>query len=161
MQQAKAAAAAAGYTVGNYDNYHIYFPHCGGDAAGFAGWGYVGAAGVWLNGYMDPRATVHEQGHNYGLSHSHSELCTDGGIRGTCEFSDYGDDYDAMGSSGYVGHFNSSQKTLLGWMGTRTADLSSGGTADLAAMASDLTSPHAAVVSVPNSSRKYWIEYRQ
>jgi hypothetical protein len=103
---------------------------------------------------------VHEQGHNYGLFHSHSQMCSGGGLSGSCTFSDYGDLYDAMGSSGYVGHFNASQKTLLGWMSGRTVDLSSGGTTTLAPVASSATTHNAAVVSRP-SGRKYWVEYRQ
>lgn len=162
MSQAKSAAVSAGYTLANYDNYILYFPYCGGDAAGYAGWAYVGAAGTWLNGYLDRRVTVHEEGHNYGLWHSHSNLCSGGGLTGSCSFSDYGDDYDAMGSSGYVGHFNASQKSLLGWLsGGRLTDLSAGGLATLVAMADDSTASHSAVVAVPGGTRKYWIEYRQ
>ena len=162
MSQAKSAAAAAGYDVASYDNHILYFPYCAGDSSGFAGWAYVGSTGTWLNGYMDRRVTTHEEGHNYGLWHSHSYLCSGGGLTGSCSFSDYGDPYDAMGSSSYVGHFNASQKMLLGWMGDgRTVDLSQGGTTTLVPMADDSTSPHAALISVPNSSRKYWVEYRQ
>jgi hypothetical protein len=161
MSQARSAAAATGYDVTAYDNYVVYFPYCAGDAAGFAGWAYVGAPGAWLNGYMDRRVTVHEQGHNYGLLHSHSYMCSEGGTTGTCSFSDYGDPYDAMGSSGYVGHFNASQKSLLGWLTSgRTVDLSAGGTTTLVPMANDSASAHTAVVAVAGG-RKYWLEYRQ
>jgi Divergent InlB B-repeat domain len=161
MSQAQAKAAELGYNVAAYDNYVVYFPHCAGDADGFAGWAYVGAPDTWLNGYMDRRVTVHEQGHNYGLYHSHSYMCSDGGTSGTCVFSDYGDPYDAMGASGYVGHFNGSQKTILGWLNNgRTVDLSAGGTTTLAPMAADPASPQTAVVSVAGG-RTYWLEYRQ
>ena len=91
---------------------------------------------TWLNGYIDRRVTVHEQGHNYGLSHSHSYLCTQV-ITGTCTWSDYGDDFDAMGASGLVGHFCASQKDMLGWMDGRIVDLTSGGQATLAPIAKD------------------------
>ncbi len=160
MAQAKSAAVAAGYDVTSYDNFVLYFPYCAGDAAGFAGWAYVGASGTWLNGYMDRRVSVHEQGHNYGLWHSHSYMCSTGGTTGSCAFSDYGDLYDAMGSSGYVGHFNASQKSLLGWMSGRAVDLSAGGTTTLSPMAADGLTPHAAVVTT-SSGATFWIEYRQ
>lgn len=159
MDEARSAASARGYNLANYDNFVLYFPYCAGDSAGYAGWAWIGAPGVWLNGYMDRRSSVHEQGHNYGLYHSHSQMCSAGGMAGTCTFSDYGDMYDAMGSSSYVGHFNASQKNILGWLGGRTIDLSAGGTTTLAPMAADAVSPHAAFAI--GSSRTYWLEYRQ
>lgn len=119
----------------------------------------MGAPNTWLNGYMDRRVTVHEEGHNYGLWHSHSNLCTNV-VEGSCTFSEYGDAFDAMGGSGYVGHFNASQKTLLGWMGTRTVDLTAGGSATLAPMASDSTAPHAVLIRA-SQTRQYWLEFRQ
>lgn len=161
MSDAKAAATRLGYDLANYDNFVVYFPTCAGDASAYAGWAYVGAPGTWLNGYIDRRATVHEQGHNYGLQHSHSNLCSSGGLSGTCTFSDYGDPYDAMGSSTYVGHFNARQKSLLGWMAGKTADLSAGGSATLVPLASDsATATHGAVIS-STTGRSYWLEYRQ
>lgn len=162
MNQAKAAARTAGYDPSAYTNHVLYFPSCGGDAAGVAGWAYVGWTGTWLNGYMDRRVTVHEQGHNYGLVHSHSRLCGGGGLTGSCTFSDYGDDYDAMGASGYVGHFSAPQKNLLSWLsGGRVVDLTAGGSTTLVPMADNSTAPHAAYLTVPGSSRRYWLEYRQ
>ncbi len=164
MNQAKEAAAAAGYDLASYDNYAVYFPHCGADddAVGYAGWAYVASPDLWLNGYLDRRVVTHEQGHNYGLWHSHSQICDGGGLLGSCTFTDYGDPYDAMGSSTYVGHFSAPQKSLLRWLGGgRTVDLSRGGATTLAPLADDGAGPHAAVVSVPGSTRRYWVEYRQ
>ena len=96
MQQAKNAAVAAGYVLSRYTNFVVYFPYAGNltgnDCSGFSGWAYVGSTGVWLNGYMDRRTTVHELGHNYGLFHSHSYFCPGGGVGGTgCAFSDFCD----------------------------------------------------------------------
>jgi hypothetical protein len=163
MAQARSAAAALGYDVASYDNFVLYFPNAnlepGSDCGSYAGWGYIGAPGVWLNGFIDRRVTVHEQGHNYGLSHSHSNLCTQV-ITGTCTFDEYGDVYDAMGSSPYVGHFSASQKALLGWLDGRMVDLSGGGVAALAPMAADATGPHAIRIGT-RTDRVYWIEYRQ
>ena len=160
MAQAKAAAQGAGYVLSDYENFIVYFPHCSGDSAGYAGWAYVGSSGVWLNGYLDRRVNVHEQGHNYGLWHSHSNMCSSGGTTGTCTFLDYGDDYDAMGSSSYVGHFNGSQKTLLGWMSAHSTDFSGGGSATLAPM--ELNTPSSIIfVSVAGTNTQYWAEYRQ
>jgi len=162
MAQAKDAAAAKGFDVASYDNHVVYFPKCSGDSINYAGWAYVGAPGAWLNGNLDRRVSVHEQGHNYGLRHSHSYLCNGGGVGNACTFGEYGDPFDAMGSSSYVGHFNAAQKSLLGWMDAgRVVDLSAGGTTTLSAFAAGAVPPQAAVVSVASSTRKYWIEYRQ
>ena len=103
--------------------------------------------------------TVHEQGHSYGLSHSHSNLCTQV-ITGTCTYDEYGDAYDAMGSSPYVGHFSASQKDRLGWLTDREVDLTGGGVAALEPMAADGVGPHANRIRT-STDRVYWIEYRQ
>lgn len=165
MAQAQAAAVAAGYDLGAYDNYAVYFPFCGGDAAGYAGWAYVGSSGTWFNGYLDRRVITHEQGHNYGLLHAHSMLCDRGGLRGTCAFSEYGDILDAMGSSSYVGHFNAAEKAQLGWLtGGRLVDETGdadGLTTTLVPMADDGTAAHAVKVTAPGGARSYWVEYRQ
>ena len=88
-------------------------------------------------------------------------LCPDGGVGGAdCDFSDYGDAYDAMGSSGYVGNFNASQKSVLGWFGGRSVDLSAGGTATLAPMDQQSAGIRGASVTV-SRTRTYWLEYRQ
>jgi len=163
MNQAKQGAVALGYNLSNYGNFVVYFPNnswqAGSDCNGFAGWAFIGAEGTWLNGFMDRRATVHEQGHNYGLFHAHSYLCP-GVVTGTCTFTEYGDDYDAMGASSLVGHFSAPAKSALGWMAGRTADLTAGGTATLAPLAADPLALKAAVVRV-STTRAYWLEYRQ
>jgi hypothetical protein len=61
----------------------------------------------------------------------------------------------------HVGHFNGSQKTLLGWLDSgRTANLSTGGTATLVPMAEAAAATHTAFVTVA-TGRTYWLEYRQ
>jgi hypothetical protein len=162
MTQAKSSAAAAGFDVASYDNVVVYFPYDGdpgSDCSGYAGWAVVAGQGTWLNGYMDRRATVHEQGHNYGLWHAHSLLCA-GRIDDTCQFTEYGNDYDAMGASTYVGHFSASQKAKLGWMSGRVQDLTGGGTTTLAPYETDTPATVAAVVDA-SADRSYWFEYRQ
>lgn len=162
MGQAKSGAQAAGYDLAAYDNYVVYFPYdgdAGSDCSGYAGWAFVGAPGTWLNGYLDRRTSVHEEGHNYGLFHAHSLLCA-GPIDPTCQFTEYGNDYDAMGSSGYVGHFSASQKSKLGWMDGRVQDLSAGGVTTLRPYESDAPGTIAAKVGV-SPARSYWLEYRQ
>ncbi len=162
MTNAQASAHALGYDLGAYDNFIVYFPYdgdAGSDCTGYAGWAYVGAPGIWLNGYMDRRVTVHEQGHNYGLWHSHSLLCA-GPIDASCQFNEYGNDYDAMGGSGYVGQFSASQKSKLGWMDGRVQNLSAGGTTTLVPYETDAMATVAAKIDV-TADRSYWVEYRQ
>jgi hypothetical protein len=160
MSNAKAAAERAGYDLASYGNFVLYFPNCAGDAAGYAGWAVVDGPNTWLNGYRNRRVTVHEQGHNYGLYHSHARMCAGGDLSGTCSFEDYGDPYDVMGTAGNSGHFNASQKSVLGWGTARTIDLSTGGTATLSPMSSASTAINSAVVAMP-TGRRYWVEYRQ
>jgi hypothetical protein len=163
MNQAKEAATDLGYDMADYDNFVLYFPYNswqeGSDCDGYAGWAYVGAPNTWINGFMDRRVTVHEQGHNYGLLHSHSYLCTQV-FTGSCTLSDYGDDFDAMGASGLVGHFSAPQKDLLGWMSGRTIDLTEGGGATLVPLARDAVATSAAVIEAA-PGRSYWLEFRQ
>ena len=163
MAQAKSAAVALGYDLSDYDNYALYSPNNswqeGSDCNGYAGWAYVGSHDLWLNGYIDRRVVVHEEGHNYGLLHSHSYLC-DQVVFGSCQFTEYGDDFDAMGASGLVGHFSASQKDRLGWMGGRSVDLTAGGSATLAPIAADPVAVSVAVVHA-TAQRSYWLEYRQ
>ncbi len=165
MTQAKAAAAAGGFTLSSYSNFIVYFPPAGGlpgsDCAGPAGWAYVGAPNVWLNGYMTRHVTVHELGHNYGLSHSDSYICPGGGVAATgCATTEYGDYYDAMGNWS-PGHFSASQKQILGWMGSgRAVDLTAGGPATIVPMAKQSNETHGAQVRA-TPTRSYWLEYRQ
>lgn len=162
MNRAKSSAQALGYDLTSFDNFVVYFPYdgeSGSDCGDFAGWAVVGSDGTWLNGYMDRRVTVHEQGHNYGLWHAHSLLCA-GSIDASCQFSEYGHDYDAMGSSNYVGHFSASQKEKLGWLPGRLRDLTAGGSATLVPYETDAPATVAAVVRA-SPQRSYWLEYRQ
>jgi hypothetical protein len=165
MAQAKAAALLAGYDATAYDRTIVYFPRSTNpDCSGYGGWAYQPGTEVWLNGSMDRRSTMHEQGHAEGLPHAGSLLCVDNTgnpvtLAATgCTRSDYGDPSDAMGASAYVGHYSAPQKSRLGWLGT-TADLSAGGSATLAPYEAAGTAARAATVST-GTGRTYWLEYR-
>jgi M6 family metalloprotease-like protein len=160
MTNAQSAALGAGYDSAAYDRTVVYFPYDnapGSDCAGFSGWAEEPGSRVWLNGYMDRRVTTHEQGHNYGLSHAHSLTCSTGVLTGTCSFVEYGDDYDAMGSSWYAAHFSAKQKNQLGWLAATTL---TPGTSTLLAPLEGTTGTRAAVVNI-SATRSYWVEYRQ
>ena len=167
MSRAKTAATDRGFTLGNYDNFILYFPENsavpGDDCAGTAGFAYVGAPNTWLNGYMDLRVTVHELGHNYGLQHANSYFCSNADLAATCSFSEYGDPYDAMGDGfDHVGHFNAYEKNKLDWFIGRTppADLTAGGSRTLIPLESSAAGV-AGIKVTASPQRVYWLEYRQ
>ena len=167
MERAQAKAKAAGHDPALYDRTMVYFPACGGDAGGAAGWAYQPGTEVWMNGYFDRRVSVHEQGHNYGLPHAHTYHCKNGSVSvplgDTCNYVEYGDDYDAMGASAYAAHFSGAQKASLSWMTGRTRVLSNTETTfTLPPFEKPADRALTAVVTSPTSpARKYWMEYRQ
>lgn len=167
MTKAKAKALAAGYNAANYHRTMVYFPRCGGDAAGAAGWAYQPGKDVWMNGYFDRRVSVHEQGHNYGLPHAHTYHCTKNGVPvtmgGTCSYDEYGDDYDAMGSSQYAAHFSAPAKDQLGWLAGRKRSLgeTASSTFTLPPFEKAGSLPLTAIAGTSDPTRTYWIEYRQ
>jgi hypothetical protein len=137
-QRALAAARAAGFEPAEYDHEAIVTP--GSAGCPWAGRGQMPGRTTWFNGAFDTRITVHELGHNLGLHHASSAICTD--AAGTfvpwrdplraCAIEEYGDAFDAMGASRNVGHFNAAHKRALGWLGDGLAELAPGGTVTLA-----------------------------
>ncbi|MEP6462749.1 MAG: hypothetical protein ABJC62_04895 [Frankiaceae bacterium] len=160
LSQAESAASLRGYNIGDYDRTIVYFPYDirpGSDCVGLAGWAYQPGSKVWINGNMNTRALVHEQGHNYGLAHAHSYACQTGVLTGACTFGEYGDDYDAMGASRLIAQFSAKQEYQLGWLPATT--LTAGGSATLAPL-EEPTGIRAIVVHA-TPTRDYWVEYRQ
>ncbi|HWL37240.1 MAG TPA: Ig-like domain-containing protein [Frankiaceae bacterium] len=168
MNNAKAKALTIGYDAANYERTIVYFPMCGGDASGAAGWAYQPGTEVWLNGYMDRRVSIHEMGHNYGLAHAHTYTCTVSSVRVTlapassCYHTEYGDEYDSMGGSNYAAHFSAPAKNDLAWLTGRKRTLTSAETTfTLPPFETAGAQPLAAVAGVAGTARSYWVEYRQ
>ena len=170
MTTAKSAALAAGYDSAQYDRIVLYFPNdsaASSDCSGYAGWASVSGTEVWLNGYIDRRVTVHEQGHNYGLMHANTLACKDtasgSGIAlaspANCVSTEYGDDFDAMGGSSYVGSFSAGEKNQLSWLSGHKAALSPGSTVTIAPF--QTAAPVNAAYFTTPGGRTYWLEYRQ
>jgi hypothetical protein len=111
--QARSAAAAAGFTLSNYNRYIYMFPQ---NACGWWGLGTVGGnpSQAWINGSLALMVVGHELGHNHGLYHSHSLDCGSVVLGSSCATSEYGDTLDIMGGSAL--HFNAFQKEHLGWL---------------------------------------------
>jgi M6 family metalloprotease-like protein len=100
-RQAKAAAAADGFSSTGYQHIVYAFPSqssCG----GWAGLGELPGKQSWMNGNISTRVVTHELGHNMGLHHASSLSCTADGAAvaysSTCTADEYGDPFDVMGS---------------------------------------------------------------
>lgn len=111
---AQQAAIAAGANLAGYGHYVYAFPT---NACSFAGMASVGGnpSQAWLNGWFDLQEFGHELGHNFGLYHSRSMDCGAAVVGGSCTTSEYGDNFDFMGSASSA-HYNLFQKERLGWV---------------------------------------------
>lgn len=115
-RHAKAAAAAAGHDLAQYDRFIFAFPQ--NSACGYSGMGQVGAlpSSSWIHNSLTLRTVAHELGHNLGLYHAHALDCGSTTLGSSCSSQEYGDTVDIMGYPGTVGHFNLFSKERLGWL---------------------------------------------
>jgi hypothetical protein len=102
--KAKKAAADAGIDLSGYQHLIYMFPFQG--LEGPCKWfGIAGLNSDWvmINGDFGVKIVAHELGHNLGLLHAGSLTCTSGGVRvqisENCTTTEYGDPFDAMGST--------------------------------------------------------------
>lgn len=106
---------------------------------------------------------MHELGHNLSLWHSNRLECRDAAgarvtLSTTCDHIEYGDDYDAMGSSSNLGHFNAGQKAAFKWLDGRSQTV----TADAALTLTPYESGSGLKAAViPGASGDYWLEFRR
>jgi len=162
LSDARAAATAAGYTNSNFNLDIVAFKSL---FPGWAGQGYVGGKGTWLNGYFDLRVTCHELGHNFGLWHANYWQTTDGTAIGAGSNNEYGDVFDVMGGGGTAAyHFNAYEKNVLNWMPTSYVN-SVGASGTYRVFTHDQSALNAAnkyALKVnKDGSRYYWLELRQ
>ena len=153
------AATAAGYSTANYQNIVYVFPRV--SACGWAGLAYIGASGVWINGYNSTSVYGHELGHNFGLLHAGSLRCSGVAIGGTCSVTEYGDPFDIMGNQSAM-HFNAAQKLDLGWIATGTVVNHTAGSGTYVLNPIESAGGAVYAVRIPAATnRTYWLEYRQ
>lgn len=161
---ARLAANTAGYSLSLYDYDIICFSDI--PEWGWAGLGYVGAPGSWLNGYFSVGVAGHEVGHNFGLNHA--SFWDTGGISVLGNQSaisiEYGDNQDTMGSANAGSyHFNARNKSLLNWIqSSEVLSATVSGTYRIYAHDDALSTNRAKVIKVVRSaSSNYWVEFRQ
>jgi hypothetical protein len=157
---ANSAASAAGYNVSNYTYKFYVMPYNGN--CGWMGLAYVGSPyQSWSNGYNSLQVYTHELGHNFTLYHAGSTSCGTQVVGPGCGVSEYGDPFDTMGNIAAM-HYNSAQKSKLGWLPSSSVITHSGGTVNynLSPIESAGASTYAVKIAAA-SNRTYWIEYRQ
>lgn len=131
QDDAKAAATAAGANLSQYTRYVFIAP--ANSVCWFGGFSTVGGnpAQSFING-VSTLVIAHEMGHGFGLYHSHGLECGATTIGDNCTSYEYGDPVDTMGnvqmSADSAAHYNAFQKSLLGWIPTRTTTVTTSGT---------------------------------
>ncbi len=133
LAAAGAAAAHDGYVASDYDHLVVYAPDQG---CTFAGMGWIGASGVFLNGTVSPGVIEHELGHNLGLKHAGAYGCGVAPVSAGCLI-EYGDTADVMGNPSINHGFSAEHKYMLGWIPASEVRTVTTGTATIALTASE------------------------
>jgi hypothetical protein len=126
QSKAKEAAADAGIDLSGYQHLIYMFPFQG--LQGPCTWfGIAGLNSDWvmINGDFGMKIVAHELGHNLGLLHAGSLTCTSGGVRvqisENCTTTEYGDPFDAMGSTA-ARHNSGWNLAKLGFIGPENVE---------------------------------------
>ena len=154
-KRAIAAAHHRGIGTKGYNRFMIVVPQCGtnsqGEMPGRITW--IREAKPYLG------VLVHELGHNLGLDHANSLICTQSARRvpqaGQCHTEEYGDMWDAMGISSQ--QYSVPVLRRLGWAG-RIASATKSDTWTLRDAAHSGSGFQA--LRVPSGGSTYWLEYR-
>ena len=154
LERALAGARKSGFGTGGYDRFMVVSPQCASTS-----YGELPGRVTWIREAKPYLAVlVHELGHNLGLHHANSTICSQQQRRvtegGTCSDQEYGDMWDAMGMSdrpysvpvlqrlGWAGHVATAKRS--GTWTLRDAERSGQGTQAL---------------RVRSGEASYWLEY--
>jgi hypothetical protein len=113
--EADAAARAQGFEPSAYDRvYYLTSAYCLNDG----GHAEMSGRKVWLRNNLSTFAVIHEFGHTLGLWHANLLACTQAGVpvplSDTCSEVEYGDGWDAMGSTAHQPTFSTWQRLKAG-----------------------------------------------
>jgi len=168
MQDARTAAASAGYNPTNYDFDIVAFANIG---FPWGGLGYVGWTGSWVQGDFHRGVTAHELGHNLGNWHANSWVSsTVIGTNGT--HVEYGNPFDVLGGAyNYPrNHHSANFKFLNGWLpNDYLHTVTTGGTYRIYAQdfGGNLLSARKYGIRIPvgivagGETMDYWLDFRQ
>jgi hypothetical protein len=158
------AAQNAGFVPSNYNHIVYAFPQT--SACSFWGLSNIGGnpSNSWINGSYQLMVVAHELGHGFGLYHSHSLSCGSAVYATSgCTMTEYGDTFDAMGSS-YPDDFNAAQKERLGWLNYGSqppiTTVSASGVYSLGPYETNDAQAKALKIAGPNATY-YYVEARQ
>ncbi|MBI5767223.1 MAG: PKD domain-containing protein [Verrucomicrobia bacterium] len=159
-----AANGAAGtYDPDRYDRWIVVFNRM--PAYSFGGQAQLTGPQVRMNGGVGAGTVAHELGHTQGLSHSHYWLPSGNSAIGAGAHVEYGDVFDAMGSSGSStnNHFNAPQKSKIGYLDTAAiTSVTTSGTYRIARHDhTDAAGVRALRIAPADLGYEYWLEHRQ
>lgn len=154
-KRAIAAAKHRGIGTRGFNRFMIVVPQCGTNSQG-----EMPGRLTWIREAKPyPGVLVHELGHNLGLDHANSLICTKSARRvpqaGKCYTQEYGDMWDAMGISSQ--QYSVPVLRRLGWAG-RIASATKSDTWNLRDAAHSGRGIQA--LRVPSGGSTYWLEYR-
>ncbi|HQR10700.1 MAG TPA: Ig-like domain repeat protein [Casimicrobiaceae bacterium] len=156
---AENAAKARSYNLANYTGILYVFNNVAG--CGWSGLAYVGYQRAYSNNTTNLLVISHELGHNFGLAHAASLDCGTNVVGGACTSSEYGDPFDVMGNNRAM-HFNSAQKSKLGYIAPGTVYTHGSGTSTYTISPIETGgAAHYAIKLPASANRTYWLEYRQ
>ncbi len=157
---ALALALDAGFRNTDFDHDIVAFAST---YSGWAGRGYVGGRGTWLNGSFNLRVTGHELGHNWGSQHANfwsTSALNPIAPNGTTV--EYGNPFDLMGGgSTQANHFTAWVKQRFNWLSPMaTPTITTNGTYRIQALEPTVTSGLQGARVERGGGRAYWLEYR-
>jgi hypothetical protein len=128
---------------------------------GWAGQGYVGGKGTWLQSSSSGVA-VHELGHNYGLWHANFWNTNETSVIGAGTNAEYGDPYSEMGGDG---QFSAYEKWRLDWIATTNVQTITASGSYRVYASDQSTAPSGSSMFglriTKDSQRDYWISHRR